>query len=145
MSYIDRTREYYAAQGYEKPYRWARHTEAPFAPLAKPLAQSTVALVTTAGFADGLRIACQDRPDIFALRIALPERLYGSVIEAAERIDASGSVLTPLDVVRLREDLARARSTGARAVAIVFMHGWQFPDHESRCARIGSTSVMPRA
>jgi hypothetical protein len=48
VSYIDRTREYYAAQGYEKPYRWARHTEAPFAPLAKPLAQCTVALITTA-------------------------------------------------------------------------------------------------
>ena len=27
VSYIDRTREYYAAQGYEKPYVWARHTE----------------------------------------------------------------------------------------------------------------------
>jgi 5-oxoprolinase (ATP-hydrolysing) len=95
-----------------------------------------VVLVTTAGFADGLRIGYQDRPDIFALRIALPERLYASVIEAAERIDASGSVLTPLDAVRLREDLTRARSAGARAVAIVLMHGWQFPQHEGRCARI---------
>jgi hypothetical protein len=48
VSYIDRTREYYGAQGYEKPYVWARHGEVPFAPLAKPLAQSRVALVTTA-------------------------------------------------------------------------------------------------
>ena len=48
VSYIDRTREYYAAQGYAKPYAWAHHTEAPFAPLAKPLAQSRVALITTA-------------------------------------------------------------------------------------------------
>jgi hypothetical protein len=48
VSYIDRTREFYAAQGYEKPYAWARHTGAPFAPLAKPLAHSRVALVTTA-------------------------------------------------------------------------------------------------
>jgi len=48
VSYIDRTREYYGAQGYEKPYVWARHVDAPFAPLAKPLAQSRVALVTTA-------------------------------------------------------------------------------------------------
>ena len=48
VSYIDRTREYYGAQGYAKPYVWARHTEVPFAPLAKPLAQSRVTVVTTA-------------------------------------------------------------------------------------------------
>jgi len=48
VSYIDRTREYYGAQGYSKPYGWAHHTDAPFAPLTKPLAQSRVALITTA-------------------------------------------------------------------------------------------------
>jgi hypothetical protein len=31
VSYIDRTREFYAAQGYERPHVWARHTDAPFA------------------------------------------------------------------------------------------------------------------
>ena len=40
VSYIDRTREFYAAQGYGKPYRWAHHTAVPFTPLAKPLAES---------------------------------------------------------------------------------------------------------
>lgn len=48
ISYIDRTREFYSAQGYERPYRWARHADAPFAQLAKPLAESRIALVTTA-------------------------------------------------------------------------------------------------
>jgi hypothetical protein len=48
VSYIDRTREYYGAQGYAKPYLWARHTDAPFAPLAKPLAASRVTVITTA-------------------------------------------------------------------------------------------------
>lgn len=48
VSYIDRTREFYAAQGYERPYAWASHTGAPFAPLPKPLAECRVALVTTA-------------------------------------------------------------------------------------------------
>ncbi len=48
ISYIDRTREYYHALGYAKPYVWARHTDAAFAALAKPLAQSRLALVTTA-------------------------------------------------------------------------------------------------
>lgn len=48
VSYIDRTREYYAAQGYERPYAWARHTDAPFAHLPAPLARCRVGVVTTA-------------------------------------------------------------------------------------------------
>ena len=48
VSYIDRTREYYAAQGYERPYRWAHHAAVPFAKLGKPLAESRVTVVTTA-------------------------------------------------------------------------------------------------
>ena len=48
VSYIDRTREFYLAQGYDRPYRWATNADAPFAPLTRPLAESTVAVVTTA-------------------------------------------------------------------------------------------------
>lgn len=48
VSYIDRTREYYAAQGYESPYRWAHHAAVPFTKLDKPLAESCVTIVTTA-------------------------------------------------------------------------------------------------
>src|SRR5438270_11506555 len=93
-----------------------------------------VVLVTSAGFADALRIAYQNRPDIFARHIVLPEPLYTTVIEAHERIDAHGAVLTPLDGARLRADLARARRAGARAVAIVFLHGWRHPQHEQEAA-----------
>jgi hypothetical protein len=49
VSYIDRTRAYYAALGYPTPYQYARHDDVPFAPLRKPLAASRIALVTTAG------------------------------------------------------------------------------------------------
>ena len=93
-----------------------------------------VVLVTTAGFADGLRVGYQNRPDIFARNIVLPGLLHASVIEALERIDADGKVLVPLDEGRLREDLGRARRAGRRAVAIVFLHGWRHPQHESRAA-----------
>jgi hypothetical protein len=48
VSYIDKSREYYLARGYGNPYRWAHHHDAPFTPLAKPLNQSRVALVSTA-------------------------------------------------------------------------------------------------
>ncbi len=48
ISYIDRSRQYYAAKGFDVPYRWAKHRTAPFSPLSKPLAEANIALVTTA-------------------------------------------------------------------------------------------------
>jgi len=48
IPYMRRTREYYAAIGYTTPYRWAHYTQTPFRPLRKPLAQSRVAILTTA-------------------------------------------------------------------------------------------------
>jgi hypothetical protein len=48
IPYMQRTRDYYRAIGYTTPYRWAHHIEAPYTPLTKPLAQSRVAIITTA-------------------------------------------------------------------------------------------------
>lgn len=48
IPYMQRIRDYYLGLGYPAPYRWAHYAEVPFRPLAKPLAQSRVALVTTA-------------------------------------------------------------------------------------------------
>jgi D-proline reductase (dithiol) PrdB len=48
IPYMARTREYYQAIGYDTPYRWAHYVDAPFQPMRKPLAQSRVAIVTTA-------------------------------------------------------------------------------------------------
>ncbi|MDB6162282.1 MAG: 5-oxoprolinase and Methylhydantoinase - like protein [Gammaproteobacteria bacterium] len=95
-----------------------------------------VLLVTTKGFADGLRIGYQNRPDIFARHIVLSDRLYSSVIETSERIDSVGVTLTPLDTQALQADLQRAREAGLRTVAIVLMHAWLFPQHEREAASI---------
>lgn len=95
-----------------------------------------VLLVTTAGFADGLRIGYQSRPDLFARHIVLPDRLYPRVVEAHERVDTDGNILTPLDTEQLRGDLERARQDGLRSVAIIFLHGWRHQQHEREAARI---------
>ena len=55
IPYMARTRDYYRAIGYDTPYRWAHFVEAPFQPLRKPLAQSRVAIVTTAAPFDPAR------------------------------------------------------------------------------------------
>src|SRR5262245_36491170 len=48
IPYMQRTRDYYLALGYNNPYRWAHFVEVPFTPLRKPLAASRLALITTA-------------------------------------------------------------------------------------------------
>ncbi len=93
-------------------------------------------LVTTRGFRDALRIAYQARPKLFERHIQLPELLYERVIEAEERIGAHGEVLQPLDEAHLRERLWAAFDAGIRAVAVVFMHGYRFTQHEAAAARI---------
>ncbi len=48
IHYMERTRNYYLALGYDNPYRWAHHSKVPFSPLKKPLAECMVGIVTTA-------------------------------------------------------------------------------------------------
>lgn len=47
VEYMQRIRDYYLGQGYEKPYVWAHFDDVPFAPLKKPLSESTVTLFST--------------------------------------------------------------------------------------------------
>src|SRR5512140_131815 len=93
-------------------------------------------LVTTRGFRDALRIAYQNRPRLFDRHIVLPELLYSSVIEADERIGAQGEVLQALHEPMLEDEMRAAFRRGVRSVAIVFMHGYRFTQHEQAAARI---------
>ena len=93
-------------------------------------------LVTTRGLRDQLRLAYQARPRLFEREIILPEQLYAQVIEADERVRSDGSVETPLDEVTLRSALERAYTAGITSVAVVFIHGWKFQEHERRAGEI---------
>tara|TARA_Y100000588_G_scaffold331179_1_gene368635 strand:+ start:773 stop:1294 length:522 start_codon:yes stop_codon:yes gene_type:complete len=48
VSYIDKSRDFYAAHGYEHPYRWTTNDQSPFTSLQKPVAESRIGLITTA-------------------------------------------------------------------------------------------------
>src|SRR5438105_14082337 len=93
-------------------------------------------LVTTQGFRDALRIAYQNRPRLFDRNVVLPELLYSQVIEAKERVGANGDVVQKLDEPHLRAELEQAYATGVRSVAIVFMHGYRFTEHERAAAQL---------
>ncbi|WP_048437909.1 hydantoinase B/oxoprolinase family protein [Caenimonas sp. SL110] len=95
-------------------------------------------LVTTRGFRDALRIAYQNRPRIFDRHIVLPELLYSEVIEANERVGARGEMLVALDEPQLQAELVAAYGRGLRSVAVVFMHGYRFTEHEQAARRIAA-------
>ena len=95
-----------------------------------------VLLTITRGFGDALRIGTQERPNIFAREIVLPEPLHAEVVEVPERIGADGTVVTELDEAEARAALQAAYDRGLRAIAIVLMHGYRFPQHEQRLVEI---------
>ena len=89
-----------------------------------------ILLAITAGFEDQLEIGTQARPDIFARRIVKPEMLYARVAAVRERVLADGTVEQPLDALHLRAAFSDARKDGIDSVAIVFLHGYTYPQHE---------------
>jgi len=94
------------------------------------------ALAITRGFGDALRIAYQNRPRLFDRHIVLPELLYAAVAEIDERIGAHGEVERPLDEGATLGAFEALYAQGLRAIAIVFMHGYRYTQHEAAAERI---------
>ncbi|MEG5046297.1 hydantoinase B/oxoprolinase family protein [Microcoleus sp. B4-C1] len=92
-------------------------------------------LLITKGFGDALRIGYQNRPNIFARHIVLPQMLYDRVIEVAERYSAQGEELTAVNPEFI-PCLQQAYEEGIRSCAIVFMHGYRYSEHEKQVAKI---------
>jgi len=109
-------------------------------------------LVTTKGFRDLLQIGNQSRPNIFDLEISKLDLLYEEVVEVDERVrfvreDEKSShdsgleivegttgekfaVLAKPDLAVVRQELNAVFEKGIRAVAVVFLHAYAFPEHE---------------
>jgi len=120
VRYIDKTREYYLQQGYDKPYGWAHFDTVPFTPLQRPLGQSRVALLSTSEVAVRFDAECEEDPiteegfrSVYAIPVDTPtEKLYS-------RTNSFDSYATHLDdvnsffpVERMREAVADGRIGG---------------------------------
>lgn len=110
VQYMERTRRYYRALGYTNDYVWAQHDDAPFARLTKPLAECTVALITTAGPPDRSNRDERNRKHVWSGAITNPPATFDTdlawdkeathtddretflPIEAAQRLVAEGVI-----------------------------------------------------
>ena len=99
-----------------------------------------IGLLTTAGFRDVLEIGRQMRSEVYRIilepeaPVFLAPRRYRR--EIAERIDASGAVVMPLDeaaVLSAADELVR---DGVEAIAIAFLFSFRNPSHERRAAEL---------
>ncbi len=97
-----------------------------------------VLLLTNTGFGDVLEIGYQSRPRLFDLNIIKPSRVYEAVAEVDGRIRADGTQEHSFDAVAAEKVLQEAYERGIRAVAIVFMHGYRYPQHEQQASLIAS-------
>jgi len=94
------------------------------------------ALLTTAGFEDVLRLARQNRPQLYALVPRRPDppippqRCFG----IAERMAFDGSVITPLDETTLPPIFDQLETRGIESAAICLLHSYANPAHEQAVA-----------
>jgi hypothetical protein len=110
VSYMDRSREYYAAQGYTQPYSWAQYQDVPFAPLRKPLSGCRVGLVTTAGRKDSKGSGQLLPRELFANAAdPVPARLYTNHLFWDKKATHTDDVDSFLPLRRLAEYAAEGR------------------------------------
>jgi N-methylhydantoinase A len=93
------------------------------------------ALVATAGFADLLEIARQDRPQLYRLCAPKPTPLVEPELrfEAAERAGPAG-VVAPLAEDEPARLAAAIEASGAESVAVCLLFSYLDPSHEQRIA-----------
>src|SRR5687767_15104017 len=98
-----------------------------------------VALLTTDGFRDILRIQRVTRPNHFDLQWVKPRHFVprSRCVGIPERVLRDGSVLVPLDEARLREEVERLRdANGVAAVAVSYLFSFVNPEHELRTREV---------
>ncbi|GJD48614.1 Acetophenone carboxylase gamma subunit [Methylobacterium crusticola] len=96
------------------------------------------AMVCTAGFRDVIEIRRANKEDLWdtykdVVRPYVPRR---DRLTVAERIDAQGKVVTPLDEAGAREVARILRRRGVAAVAVCFMNAYVNGAHERRMRAI---------
>jgi N-methylhydantoinase A len=95
-------------------------------------------LITTEGFRDTLEIGRERKFELYDITIRKPEPLVprNRRLGAMERIQADGTVLTPLDeraVLAATEHLVRE---GVTSLALVFLHSYANPRHERQALEV---------
>ena len=98
---------------------------------------SPTGLITTAGFRDVLELGRRTRPQAYGMTgqftPLIPRNLR---LEVAERVDAQGNVVTPLDEQAVLDTGHALLRAGCEAIVVHFLHAYANPSHELRAAAL---------
>jgi len=105
--------------------------------------ESNIGLITTEGFRDVLEIRRASRkPEVYNIHWRPPKALVPRHLRltVAERMDARGEVVTPLDEEATRSALGEFQRQGVQSVAVCLLHSYANPAHERRIAEIAAAT-----
>lgn len=98
---------------------------------------SRTGMITTKGFRDIIEVGRRTRPQPYGMfgtfEPIIPRDLR---LEVAERMDAAGKVVTPLDEDQVRVAAKRLIQLGCESVVVHFLHAYANPVHEQRTKEI---------
>ncbi|MBL4813818.1 MAG: hydantoinase/oxoprolinase family protein, partial [Rhodobacteraceae bacterium] len=98
---------------------------------------SRTGLITTAGFRDVLELGRRTRPQAYGMtgtfKPIIPRDLR---LEVAQRMDAAGETVTPLDVAAVEAAGRKLLDMGCVSVVIHYLHAYANPADELRSAEI---------
>ena len=98
-------------------------------------------LITTRGFRDVLELGRRTRPTPYGLKgtfeALIPRELR---LEVAERMDAEGQVVTPLDEDEVSRAAVALRERGVEALVIHFIHSYVNGAHERRAREVAAAA-----
>mgnify|MGYP003322104815 FL=1 len=101
VPYMQRTRDYYSAQGYQEAYRWAHNDQTPFNKLTKPLKDSRIALITTA-MPDTKQ--GRERRDIYSTPVTpIPESMYTEELSWHKAVTHTNDISSFLPIQQINE------------------------------------------
>ncbi|MEM9682059.1 MAG: hypothetical protein AAF942_02230 [Pseudomonadota bacterium] len=147
VRYIDRTRDYYQRQGYEKPYRWAHFEDAPFAPLTKPLSESRITLISTSEIAR--RSDADHRTplekgevgNVYTVPTSTPlDDLYSQSTSFDQHATDLDDVNAFFPITRLREQVEEGRVGGMTDNAIALYNAYS----QRRTREVDAPDVLAR-
>ena len=108
---------------------------------------ATVGLITTQGFRQVLQIARSFVPGGLAGWIIWPKpeplAALENTVEAVERVDSDGSVVTRLDTDDVRAKIRRLKGQGIQALAVSLINSFANPDHEEQIGAIAVEELGP--
>ena len=94
-------------------------------------------IITTRGFRDTLELGRRTRPNAWGMfGYFEPIIPRDRRLEVTERVDAGGTVVTPLNEDEVRRAVEALRDMGVEAAIIHFVHAYLNPDHERRAGAI---------